>query len=59
MTISGHKTPSMFQRYNVTSDADQIEALNKTAVYLAAQPTKKEDEHVLEIRPRAAQASAD
>jgi integrase len=26
MTVSGHKTASMFQRYNVTSGTDQVEA---------------------------------
>ena len=29
MSISGHKTASMFQRYNVTSGNDRIEALRK------------------------------
>jgi len=38
MTISGHRTASMFQRYNVTSSSDQREALDKTAAHLAAQP---------------------
>jgi hypothetical protein len=36
MTISGHKTASMFQRYNVTSSTDQVDALKKTAAHLAA-----------------------
>jgi integrase len=39
MTISGHKTASMFQRYNVTSSTDQVEALKKTAAHLAAYPS--------------------
>jgi integrase len=40
MAISGHKTESMFQRYNVTSGADRIEALRKTRAHLAAKPHK-------------------
>jgi integrase len=43
MTISGHKTASMFQRYNVTSQTDQVEALKKTAAHLAALPRVEED----------------
>jgi integrase len=40
MSISGHTTVSMFMRYNITSDADKVEALRKTAEHLAAQPKK-------------------
>ena len=36
MTISGYKTASMFQRYNVTSSADRLDPLNRTATRLAA-----------------------
>jgi integrase len=42
MTISGHKTASMFQRYNVASGTDQVEALKKTAAHLAALPKSDE-----------------
>ncbi len=52
MTISGHKTSSMFQRYNVTSAADQVEALKRTAAHLAALP--KSDEEVVVEMPQAA-----
>jgi len=41
MSISGHKTVSMFLRYNITSGADQLDALKRTAVHLAAQPKKQ------------------
>lgn len=49
MSISGHKTISMFNRYNITSGADKLDALRKTAEHLAAQPTKKESGDVVEM----------
>jgi integrase len=54
MSISGHKTISMFNRYNITSAGDKLEALRKTAQDLAAQPTKKEDGQVIELPSREA-----
>ena len=54
MSISGHKTISMFNRYNITSASDKIEALRKTAEHLAAQPTKREDGQVIEMQGREA-----
>jgi hypothetical protein len=48
MTISGHRTASMFQRYNVTSGTDQVEALKKTAAHLSALP-KSDEKPVLEL----------
>ena len=53
MTIRGHRTISMFMRYNITSGEDQLEALKKTAAHLAAQPKKKQDGNVVEISERA------
>ena len=53
MSISGHKTVSMFMRYNITNAADKIEALRKTAVHLAAQPTKQENK-IVELPEREA-----
>lgn len=38
MSISGHQTPSMFLRYNITSGDDQREAPRRTEEYLNAQP---------------------
>jgi hypothetical protein len=54
MSISGHKTVSMFMRFNITSGSDKIDALRKTAEHLAAQPTKQEDTKVVELQTREA-----
>jgi len=54
MSISGHKTVSMFLRYNITSASDRIDALRKTAKHLAAQPKKTEDGAVVELPGREA-----
>jgi hypothetical protein len=53
MSISGHRTVSMFGRYNITSSADRIEALRKTAEHLASQP-RKQDATVTEMPSREA-----
>jgi integrase len=37
MSITGHRTISMFLRYNITSDHDMREALRKTQAHVAAQ----------------------
>jgi hypothetical protein len=48
----------MFMRYNITSDADKVQALQKTAEHLASQPKKTEDaERVVEMSERSAAAA--
>jgi hypothetical protein len=57
MTISGDKTISMFQRYNVTSGVDQLDALKKTAAHLAALRKQRADGNVVTMPERATAAS--
>ncbi len=40
MAISGHRTASVFQRYNIVTTDDQRRALERTMDYLAGQPTE-------------------
>jgi integrase len=40
MSISGHKTRAIFDRYNITSDDDQRQAIRQTSEHLAALPTQ-------------------
>ena len=55
MSISGHKTVSMFIRYNITSNTDKLDALKKTAAHLAVQPSQPNN--VVEMPPKAQAAS--
>jgi len=36
MSITGHKTDSMFRRYNVSSNGDQRDAMRRQRAYLAS-----------------------
>jgi len=54
MSISGHKTVSMFIRYNITSASDRIDALRRTAEHLAAQPKKRQGGAVVDLPGREA-----
>jgi hypothetical protein len=40
MSISGHKTASMFQRYNITTAEDKLDALRRRRVYLDERPAQ-------------------
>jgi len=40
---------SMFNRDNITSARDKLDALRKTAEHLAAQPTKEQEGEVIEM----------
>jgi integrase len=57
MSISGHKTVSMFLRYNITSGADKLDAFKKIAAHLAAQPVKRQDGSVVQMPSRSEAAS--
>ena len=49
MSISGHRTRAIFDRYNITSDDDLRQAVKQTASHLAAQPA---DRKIVSIRKK-------
>lgn len=44
MSISGHKTDSMFRRYSITTEGDQRAALRRRADYEAAELARQQAE---------------
>lgn len=53
MSLSGHKTRSVFDRYNIVSEDDLRDAVRKTAEYVSALPKERKHAALADGAPKA------